>query len=82
MIRGLTPCEYVRRFMLVNLTFQIEAVRRYTEGWSRESVLAWLAIYGTVVYVERVDGYGFRSNICPGFPCHVWFDANSRIRSR
>ena len=47
-------------FRVVDLASQAKAFLRYSEGWSREDMLAWLRLFG-IVKGKRKDYFVFNS---------------------
>jgi len=47
-IEDLSPCEHRRRFVLLDLYEQLDAVNRYIAGWSVYSIADWLWLYGEI----------------------------------
>ncbi len=67
-------------FVVIDLEAQAEAVARYTQGWSRERFLRWLAQYGCVVKLEERYGdnrFAFRSHF--GFVTSVRFTEKGEL---
>lgn len=91
-IRGLTPCEHRRRFVLIDLRTQIYAVQRHTTGWHMTEVIDWLWLYGSVFngfhqHVSFIDSkhvtinqnYAFVGHHFIWFGYAFYFDSNSNL---
>jgi hypothetical protein len=49
-------------FVLIDLLSQREAVKRYVQDWTKDSILEWITQFGEVRFWPRHSTYSFRSN--------------------